>query len=109
MNRAPPRATPQEVEAMIASEHYFTAADGVCGAGAQRLYDGPLATLTFCVLLLHNGHTAFGKAFCTDPAKWDEASGRARARADALGGLYPFILYARRDRAHHHSQQGEPA
>jgi hypothetical protein len=109
MHRAPPRSTPQEIEAMIASEHYFTAADGVCGAGAQRPYDGPLASITFCVLVLHNGHTALGRAFCHDPAQFDESTVRVRARNDALGKLYPFIAYAWRDRVHHQSQQGEPA
>ena len=56
-----PRVKPNDIEANIDSEFYFTAADGVVGAGAQAINAGlnhyPLHAsshlLTFCVLILN--------------------------------------------------------
>lgn len=62
-----PRITPQHIEDVIKSEHYFTAYDGRNGAISSNEYCGrekpeegdrdlsPLKLLTFCVLVLKNG------------------------------------------------------
>ena len=54
-----PRITPNHIESVIASEHYFTAADGVAGASDHTAIapHQPLELLTFCVLVLKNGFT----------------------------------------------------
>ena len=81
-----PRVTPQDIEANIASEHYFTALDGVTesAADAEPCVDGyedvtlaasfsdtnlievskSLSLLTFCVIVLRNGFTVTGESAC---------------------------------------------
>ena len=53
-----PIIRPEDVEAAIADEQYFTAAQGVSGA-RHVIHDenttGPLARITICVLTLKNG------------------------------------------------------
>ena len=104
-----PRVTPADIEANIASESYFTAADGVTGSsigkpGASLLpeyvtYEGsPLSLLTFCVLVLRNGHTVTGESHCQDPAKFNAQTGREEARKDAVNKLWPMVVYAERER-----------
>lgn len=98
-----PRVTPEDIEAAIASEHYFTAMEGVFGAAGRHSSivagvptSSPLDLLTICVLVLKNGHTVTGEAFCQDPAKFDAAIGRSTARAVAVEKLWPMVVYAAR-------------
>ena len=98
-----PRVTPADIEANIASEHYFTAADGakISEHGNTRDYGtlpAPLGLLTFCVLVLRNGHTVTGEAYCQDPSKNDPAVGRASAREVAIEKLWPMVVYAAREK-----------
>jgi len=85
-----PRVTPQRIEDVIVSEHYFTAADGRAGAIAAETYEGrelpstddrdlaPLGLLTFCVLILRNGFTVTGES--PDPAQRVHRHRRKRLR-----------------------------
>lgn len=91
-----PRVTPADLEAVIASEHYFTGADGVLGA----LEDGkhldaplPLGLLTFCVLVLKNGFTVTGESACASPENFDAGIGRKVARESAKQKLWPLLGY----------------
>lgn len=133
-----PQVTPADIEATIASEHYFTAHEGVAGAGPviaaefwhrtnghaivdyseqthvghlseEKGYDrrplvhrpestGPLAMLTYCVLVLKNGHIVSGEAYCADPAKFNAETGRIEARKVAINKLWPMVIYAERVR-----------
>lgn len=104
-----PRVTEAEVEAAIASEHCFTAAQGVLGAwrDGDAAPDGPdaLALLTFCVLVLHNGFTITGTSACASacasPANFDADIGKRVARADAVRQVWPLLGFQLRDRIHH--------
>ncbi len=104
-----PKITPADVEATIASEHYFTAREGVLGmlAGdgvSATVYEQakaaplPLSLLTFCVLVLRNGHTVTGQSYCADPAEFNAETGRIEARKRALDELWPMVVYAERGR-----------
>jgi len=102
-----PRVTPADIEANIASTHYFTAADGVFGVAvndggvpAGYALDEPasLHLLTFCVLVMRNGHTVTGEAYCANPALFNATTGREAARADAINKFYPTAIYAERNR-----------
>ena len=119
-----PRITPADIEANIASEHYFTASDGVDGADIGRLReqnpDEPLTfeplsqeaerissngvtaklqLLTFCVLLLRNGTKVVGVNYGTiDPARHDPEMGRTEARKAAIEQVWPLMGYALRSR-----------
>lgn len=94
-----PRVTPADVEAEIASAHYFTAADGVYGAGNGVAKERPasLALLTFCVLVLRNGFTVTGESACASPENFDPEIGRRIARQNAIAKIWPLLDFRLRD------------
>ena len=101
-----PRITPDDIEANIVSEHYFTARDGRRGAIADGTYAGierpqpdeadlaPLDLLTFCVLVLKNGFTVTGESACASPENFDDEIGRKVARQNAVQKIWPLMGYA---------------
>ena len=97
-----PRITPDDVEANIASEHYFTARDGVYGAtleGPLICDDIPaLGLLTFCVLVLRNGFTVTGESACASPENFDAELGRKIARQNAVAKIWPLLGFRLRDK-----------
>ena len=100
-----PRVTPADIEANIASEHFFTAQDGRDGALAAGTYFGreapkedssdldPLNLLTFCVLVLRNGFTVTGESACASPENFDAELGRKIARQNAVEKIWPLMGY----------------
>ena len=94
-----PRITPADIEANIASEHYFTAGEGVFGAASP--FDrtegldtpGALDLLTFCVLVLRNGFTVTGESACASPENFDAQIGRTIARKNAVEKIWPLMGY----------------
>lgn len=100
-----PRITPADVEANIASEHYFTAGDGAHGArmaaGSDRsCYESSLDLLTFCVLVLRNGFTVTGESACASPENFDAELGRKIARQNAVNKIWPLMGYELKQRLH---------
>jgi hypothetical protein len=98
-----PRVTPADIEANIASEHYFTAMDGVAGAGnadEDDCNDQTLELLTFCVLVLRNGFTVTGESTCASPENFDAEIGRKVARQNAVQKIWPLMGYQLRDQLH---------
>ena len=95
-HQAAPRVTLAEVEGSIASEYYFTAREGVAGAGGAA--SDALRRLTFCVLVLKNGFMATGKSACVSSANFDPAVGRKIARENALDEIWPVLGYALLDK-----------
>jgi hypothetical protein len=98
-----PRVTPADVEANIASERYFTAAEGVYGAEVCRgirpsLSHPSMTVLTFCVLVLRNGFTVTGESACASPTNFDAEIGRKIARQNAVQKIWPLMGYALRER-----------
>ena len=89
-----PRVTPTDIEANIASEHYFTADDGCNGANACVMHPSPLQLLTFCVLVLRNGFTVTGESACASPENFDADVGRKIARQNAVQKVWPLMGYA---------------
>lgn len=93
-----PRVTPADIEAEIASEHYFTALDGVLtGASVDTATADALSLLTFCVLVLKNGFTVTGESACVSPANFDAEIGRKIARQNAVDKLWPLLGFRLRD------------
>ena len=106
-----PRVTPEDIEANIVSEHYFTAWEG-----AQLAYwgdsdpedpkpeegepakDGPLSLLTFCVLVLRNGFTVTGESACASPENFNAEIGRKIARQNAVAKIWPLMGYELRSK-----------
>ena len=89
-----PRVTLEDIEAEIASEHYFTALDGVLtGAPIDNATADSLSSLTFCVLVLKNGFTVTGESACVSPENFDAEIGRQVAREHALNKVWPLLGY----------------
>ena len=106
-----PRITPNQVENNIASEHYFTAQEGVLGALASdgvsttayeqaNAASGALRLLTFCVLVLRNGFTVTGESACASPENFNAEIGRRVARDAAVDKVWPLMGYMLKDRLH---------
>src|SRR5574337_286046 len=98
---------PDDIEAEIASEHYFTADDGAQGAfnKVNRDFGGiptpaSLALLTFCVLVLRNGFTVTGESACASPENFDAEIGRRIARKNAIDRMWPLLGFRLKDRLH---------
>jgi hypothetical protein len=96
-----PRVTPADIEANIASEHYFTAGQGDRQAQndayegrSVQLKNSPLNLLTFCVLVLKNGFTVTGESACASPENFDAEIGRKIARENAKQKIWPLMGYA---------------
>lgn len=107
-----PRITPDDIQANIVREHYFTAADGVAGAFVNaQIAQGrgvypdeigkllpSLGLLTFCVLGLRNGFTVTGESACASPENFNAEIGRRIARENAVAKIWPLMGYELRTR-----------
>ena len=104
-----PRVTSADIEANIASEHYFSADEGVFGSAKNpftedvlptgfRLGDSPLALLTFCVIVLKNGFTVTGESACASPENFDAEIGCKIARQNAVQKIWPLMGYALKEK-----------
>jgi hypothetical protein len=106
------RVTPADIEANIASAHYFTAANGFVGEAHawvaksggsidQSVMTPPpeaLGLLTFCVLVLSNGFTVTGESACASPENFDAEIGKKIARANAVQKIWPLMGYELRSK-----------
>ena len=93
-----PRVTPQDIEANIAQEFYFTAADAVRALGGlpraqQHENLKNIELLTFCVLVLKNGFTVTGESACASPENFNAELGRKIARENAINKVWPLMGY----------------
>lgn len=103
-----PRITPADIEENIASEHYFTALEGVMSPGGSGKQKNPpvpdpsvaLGLLTFCVLILKNGFTVTGESACASPENFDAELGRKIARRNAVDKIWPLMGYELRSKLH---------
>ena len=102
-----PRVTPEDIEATIVNEFYFTAEDGVVGAHARpgsfasvghSSEPHALALLTFCVLVLRNGFTVTGESACASTENFDADIGRKVARANAVQKIWQLEGYLLKQR-----------
>lgn len=107
-----PRITPTDIEANIASEHYFTGAEGAASkyllhqeGAADHPGEPPsefsferLGLLTFCVLVLRNGFTVTGESACASPENFDPEIGRNIARQNAVAKVWPLMGYELRSK-----------
>ena len=101
-----PRITPADIEANIASEHYFVASDAIQHDNAvnHSAKDiggwvlGGTQLLTFCVLQLRNGFTVTGESACASPENFDAEIGRNIARQNAVAKVWPLMGYELRSK-----------
>lgn len=96
-----PRITPDDIQNNIASEHYFTAADGAAFAdntAEEPSIPAPLELLTFCVLVLRNGFTVTGESACASPENFNAEIGQKIARQNAVAKIWPLMGYELRSK-----------
>ena len=101
-----PRLTPEHIDSVVVSEHYFTAADGA--SNADNNYDplvgapSQLYLLTFCVLVLKNGFTVTGESACASPENFDpEIVSEYRRLMFAMIVVHQRFLHRCRAYIHH--------
>jgi hypothetical protein len=103
-----PRITPDHIDSVIASEHYFTAAQGYEKSAADNFATDPypLATpdslnlLTFCVIVLKNGFTVTGESACASAENFDEVIGMKIAYENARNKIWALEGYLLRTKLH---------
>ena len=94
-----PRVTPADIEAEIASVHFFVASDAIQHENAVHehgeagWYLGATQQLTFCVIQLRNGFTVTGESACASPENFDAEVGRKIARQNAVSRIWPLMGY----------------
>lgn len=91
--------TPADIEANIASEHYFTAADGtrMSPCGNHPIHDldtGSLGLLTYCVLIPMRGDPITAYSLAANPSDITPAVERYIARQKAFNKLGELMAYA---------------
>ena len=91
-----PRVTPADIEANIAAEYCFTAAQATQGCPQHE----SLGLLTFCVIVLRNGFTVTGESACASPENFDAEIGRKIARENAKQKIWPLMGYALKNSLH---------
>lgn len=99
-----PRITPDHVNAVIASEHYFTAGDAVTfnAGGPSVVAPAQLYLLTICALVLANGFVVTGESACASPENFDAELGRKIARKNAVDKIWLLEGYLLKERLWNH-------
>ncbi|MBW5896049.1 hypothetical protein IM881_06190 [Pectobacterium brasiliense] len=102
-----PRVTQHHIESVIASEHYFTAGDGIAGVCYRQVktLHSPqeLELLTLCVLVLKNGFTVTGESACASPENFDSEIRRKIARQNAVNKIWQLEGYLLKQRLYEQS------
>ena len=89
-----PSVTPDDVEAAIDSEHYYTGQIAAETEGQHRALGG----IMNCTLVMKNGHLITGEALLQDLSKPDPERARSSARRRAFDKAYDMVVYAERSR-----------
>ena len=108
-----PRLTPDHIDSVIQSVHYFTAGDGYVGALTsseefnalpehERTVQPPLQLdlLTFCVIVLKNGFTVTGESACASPENFDKIIGQKIAYENARNKIWNIEGYLLKEKLH---------
>lgn len=111
-----PRITPEHIDSVIQSVHYFTAGDGYAGALAsseefnslpedERFINPPqqLDLLTFCVIILKNGFTVTGESACASPENFDPEIGCKVAYENARNKIWMLEGYLLKEKLYQDS------
>lgn len=95
-----PRITPDDVEAAIIFEHYFTAADALSRRLIMNQYViDALPHITICTMILNNGHKIVGvNTGSVSTANLDAELARKLARKNATDQIWPLLGFALRER-----------
>ena len=108
-----PRITPDHIDSVIQSVHYFTAGDGYVGAltSSEEFNALPehertvqpslqLDLLTFCVIVLRNGFTVTGESACASPKNFNADIGQKVAYENAREKIWLLEGYLLKEKLH---------
>ena len=108
-----PRLTPDHIDSVIQSVHYFTAGDGYVGAltSSEEFNALPehertvqpslqLDLLTFCVIVLRNGFTVTGESACASPKNFNADIGQKVAYENAREKIWLLEGYLLKEKLH---------
>ncbi len=108
-----PRLTPDHIDNVIQSVHFFTAGDGFAGAIVsseefnslpvnERVVQPPvqLDLLTFCVIVLKNGFTVTGESACASPENFNAEIGKKIAYENARNKIWQLEGYLLKEHLH---------
>jgi hypothetical protein len=98
-----PRVSPEDIEANIISEHYFTPREACDAQHPGSIWPVSLGLLTICVLVLKNGFTVTGESACASPENFNADIGKSIARANAVAKIWPLMGYELRSKLHNAS------
>ena len=99
-----PRLTPDHIDSVIQSVHYFTGNDGIRGSTGDNVSYGkeyPLSLLTFCVIVLKNGFTVTGESACASPENFDAEIGKKIAYDNAREKIWLLEGYLLKEKLNH--------
>ena len=105
-----PRLTPDHIDSVIQSVHYFTGNDGIRGSSGDNVSYGkeyPLSLLTFCVLVLKNGFTVTGESACASPENFDAEIGKKIAYDNAREKIWLLEGYLLKEQLHKQNSKVE--
>ena len=91
-----PRVTPDDIEASIAKELFFTAGQAARGLNLPASPSDDL--LTFCVLTLRNGFSVTGESACVSAENFSAQIGRDIARQNAVAKIWPLLGFSLKER-----------
>ena len=92
-NNTTPVVSVEQIEAAIVQQHFFTAGEALAALGRPPAAHPALGNVTVCALVLENGFTMLGTAYCADPTQFDVSIGRQSAREDAIRQLFPVFAH----------------
>lgn len=92
------RVSLADMEAKIAAEHYFTAAEALTVLGHPLPSGDSFSCLTICLLQMNNGFTVIGKSAPASAENFDPEKGKRFAYEDAIKQLWPLEGYALREK-----------
>lgn len=103
------RVTFESINSQIVKEMYFSAGDGIIGNPespsiiTEKEFE-PFDMITFCVILMKNGHRIVGvNEGPISSSNFDAELGRKMARANAIDKIWPLLGYELRSKLHNES------
>ena len=102
-----PRLTPDHINSVIQSVHFFTAGDGAYGYQTRdetvdtATYPEALNLLTFCVITLKNGFTVTGESACASPENFNAEIGKKIAYDNAREKIWLLEGYLLKEKLNH--------
>lgn len=103
--REPAPVTPESLQTLLASTHYYTAFDGSVQSGANMgeqsdVVVRALQHTMICTLVFRNGFAVTGSAMCLSRPDYDEGEARAAAKSEAIQQAVQYAHFLDRQRMH---------